>query len=108
MEDFTADPSLEVILERLEKSAGNVGLYMQAAMAVVKDEDVAEEWTPNQSLRDVHDKMVIQTMFTVGDKAWSKRVQEPEQFKVDQEFYGIEFDVGPIAVGEDDEEDGDE
>lgn len=85
MIDDTSSDDIELIRRRkddLESEAMSMGLYLDDWNPLVAREEVG------QGEAITHGRL-LQAVFTVGDLAFSDRVQNSEKLKVDEEFEAI-------------------
>lgn len=77
------------LVKELENSSRKVGLYLEGAGLGVSpnvDPRVLSTLDGVKSVVKSQDgEVVISATFTIGDVAWSKRVQDPDQHEVDKQ-----------------------
>lgn len=72
------------LLDALEDKARQIGLYLEQG-GVVPPPGFEGDGTPPV--------LAVVCDFVIGDVAWSKRVQDPEQHAFDKDFKAIQDDV---------------
>ena len=81
--------NLQELADRLKEKAEKIGLYMQDASIATPDPDAAEEaqLRPDSIIQSIQEgkHFMLLTTFVIGDLAFSKRVQEPDQHEVDKQ-----------------------
>lgn len=82
---------LSAVMKDLEDQARKLGLYIEhAAIASSDPEGAMESLEDADKLRELlasdEDEVYLMATFAIGDVAWSKRVQDPEQDKIDDQF----------------------
>lgn len=75
------------LMEELENAARKLGLYAENLAIGVPSGG------PYASLLGDGEKVVVVAQFTVGDIAWSDRVQNPQQEDADMEFRKMAVDL---------------
>lgn len=78
---------LAELSDRLKVSCEKIGLYMQDATIATGDPEAALEAqiAPDSIVKSIEDgkDFMLLTTFIIGDLAFSKRVQNPEQAEID-------------------------
>jgi hypothetical protein len=78
------------------KNAEKCGLYTADITIGCEDADVADDIRsdPNMMVKAIREgtRFVILATFNIGDLAWSDRVQNPQQFNIDNDFRTLTTD----------------
>ncbi len=79
--------NLAELAERLKVKAEKLGLYLQDATIATPDPDAAAQVAPESIIQGIKDgkPFMLMTTFVIGDLAYSKRVQDPEQHEIDKQ-----------------------
>lgn len=82
-------PEIDQMVVELQARAEKLGLYMRDAMIATTDEDVFKQAAANnESIKVAIENgatFLVMSVFQIGDQAFSKRVQDPEQYEIDKE-----------------------
>jgi len=81
------------LLDEVTKRSEKFGLYLKDTLIGAVDRDIATaiaegKTTVKQAVMEGASISILAT-FAIGDVAWSDRIQDPDGFKVDQEFKTI-------------------
>jgi hypothetical protein len=87
---------VEELVSNLSKNAEKCGLYTADITIGCEDSDIAEDIRsdPNMMVKAIREgtRFVILATFNIGDLAWSDRVQNPQQFHIDNDFRTLTTD----------------
>jgi hypothetical protein len=91
------DKQFEELTDNLKRRAEKIGLYMQNAFIATHgaemDEEMEAKLTDSDAIKARMEtgevRVAIMALFTVGDVAFSDRVQRPEDFDMDTQFRQI-------------------
>lgn len=89
--------NIDALIESLTKRAEKSGLYLSNVTVAASDPEVAERIAQDpslmaQMLRD-GEQFLLVSSFTVGDIAWSDKVQNPDAAASDKEFRAMVTDA---------------
>jgi len=76
------------LVDSIEAGCTKLGLYLIEANVATSDEGAVgqEEVDLRESLADEESVWMVQAVFSIGDVAFSDRVQNPKKFEEDKEF----------------------
>lgn len=84
------------LTDSLEKSASKIGLYLQNVGVGTSNPDPKEQEKVVSSMEELkrvllsdEEDVFVMATFAIGDVAWSKRVLDPDQDKIDDEVRAI-------------------
>lgn len=91
------DDQFAELIDNLKRRAEKIGLYMQSAFqatqGVEMDEEMEAKLTDSDAIKARMEtgevRVAIMALFTVGDVAFSDRVQNPEKYDTDTQFRQI-------------------
>lgn len=88
--DEFRNEKVEKLMKRFEQEAQKLGLYMQQAGFMSAPEEEENEDGP----------VFLQAVFLVGEQAFSEKVLDPEQERIDREFEALMRGAAPDPAAE--------
>lgn len=99
--DDTPEPNyqeeLRILAKKVEESFEKIGLYITAAMCEHDGKPLEDNDSLKEKLKD-GGTVLINAAFRIGDLAWSERILEPENHKLNKEFSMIMSDDTDIEA----------